>query len=154
MDEGFEHDRSMCLCKKNPKDCPCGCEECFQNRTQARSAQHDPKACLCEINLTFLSEEDTEEDFPPERMCLCPCARCHVSRARLKRMIDALALQRRLLKGGIDPSLLADLLLSKIQDVIDGRIEWLVQEAVERAVDKAFKGLTLYTKVSNYRNDR
>ena len=153
MDEGFDHERSICTCKKNPKDCPCACDECFENRSQARVAKHDQEACLCEASLTFLRDSDSEEDFPPEKICPCQCGQCFRARHLLRKLLNALALERRLLKAGIDPQTMADLLLAKIQDVVEGRIDWLVQEAVERAVERALKGLTLYTKVSNYRND-
>lgn len=154
-----DHDMSACFCESDPQECECCCARCLKNRREEipQTALHGPSepcnVCVKAFNwLVYLDDIDAHDAMPPP--CVCPCKRCTEAIVRQQRHFASLKLLRRLEKGGIDPSLLADLLLAKITNMVDSRVEWLVQEAVARAVREAFEGLTLQTKVTHYSTDK
>jgi hypothetical protein len=83
----------------------------------------------------------------PDPLCGCKCRRCIDNRERLLRLWRMSEIERRLLKAGIDPNDLAELVRIKIVDSFEAELRTMAEEAVHSCL----VGITLVSQVkSNY----
>lgn len=99
------------------------------------SKAHDPDTCFCGDD-----EHSAPDTFVP---CPCPCDECMTRTNRVKRWMGIEVLAKRLMNGGVDPEVLADLIWAVNENAIEERI----RKEVRLEVKRLLKGVKLQSEI-------